>query len=277
VSTGFLHPGEMGASLAAACRGERLWISEGRSASTGERARSAGMVDAGSLADLVGRADVIVSVCPPAAAVDVADAVAAAGFDGVYADVNAIAPATARAIGSKFGRFVDGGVVGPPARTAGTTRLYLSGNEAATIAALFEGSVLDARLVDGGAGAASAVKICYAAWTKGSAALLLAVRALAAAEGVEDSLLAEWATSIPGLAQQSADGAIRNAAKAWRFVGEMHEVAASLAAHGLPAEFGTAAADVYQRLQGFKETGVPAFDDVLKAVGDHTEHVRPQG
>lgn len=264
--TGFLHPGAMGASLAAVCRGERLWVGDGRSAATRERAEAAGMVDAGSLAALVERADVIVSVCPPGAALDVAEAVAATGFGGIYADVNATSPATAKAIGRKFRRFVDGGVIGPPVGAAGATRLYLSGDEAAELAALWDGSALTTRLIDGGAGAASAVKICFAAWTKGSAALLLAVRALAAAEGVEEALLAEWAASIGGLAERSADAGRQNAPKAWRFVGEMHEIADSFAAHGLPGEFGAGAAEIYRRLSGFKDAGDPALADVIEAL-----------
>jgi Domain of unknown function (DUF1932) len=76
-------------------------------------------------------------------------------------------------------------------------------------------------LLEGGVGAASAVKSCFAAWTKGSAALLLTVRALARAEGVEDPLLSEWATSIPDLVERSEHAATGNGPKAWRFVGEM--------------------------------------------------------
>ena len=89
------------------------------------RAAAAGLDDVGSLEALVALADVVVSVCPPAAAIDVAAAVAAAGFAGTYVDVNAVAPATARAIGARFEHFVDGGVIGPPLSKAGATRLYL--------------------------------------------------------------------------------------------------------------------------------------------------------
>ena len=252
--TGFLHPGAMGASLAAVCAGTRLWCGDGRSDATRARATAAGMEDVGSLERLVERADVIVSVCPPAAAVDVARAVAGAGFDGIYVDANAISPAAARTIGAPFDRFVDGGVIGPPVRNAGSTRLYLSGGAATEVAALWNGTALETRVVDGGAGAASAVKVCFAAWTKGTAALLLAIRALATAEGVDDALLSEWATSQPGLAEQSERAANNNAPKAWRFAGELDEIADSFAAHALPDGFGRAAADVYQRMATFKDT-----------------------
>ena len=203
MATGFLHPGAMGASLATVCRGDRLWCGNGRSDATRTRAEAAGMEDVGSLEDLIARADVIVSVCPPGAAVEVAEAVSRAGFDGTYVDANAIAPTTARSIAARFTNFVDGGVVGPPVQAAGTTRLYLSGDLAHEVAALWKDTLLETRVVDGGAGAASAVKVCFAAWTKGTAALLLAIRALAAAENVEDALLAEWVTSQPGLDDQA--------------------------------------------------------------------------
>ena len=264
--TGFLHPGAMGASLAATCRGVRLWCGSGRSEATRARAITAGMDEVGSLDDLVERADVLISVCPPGSATQVATSVAAAGFDGIYVDVNAVSPATARTIGQQFDRFVDGGVVGPPVQVAGSTRLYLSGDAASDVADLWSGTALETRLVDGGAGAASAVKVCYAAWTKGTAALLLAIRALATAEGVEDALLAEWATSIPGLAEQSERAANANAPKAWRFAGELDEIAASFAARSLPPGFGTAAADIYQRMAGFKGATGVALPAVIEAL-----------
>src|SRR5205807_2605503 len=79
----------------------------------------------------------------------------------------------------------DGGIIGPPARKAGDTRLYLSGAGAADVAARFKGSLLEAIVLDGPVGAASAIKMAYAGWNKGSQALLLAIRALAAHEGVD--------------------------------------------------------------------------------------------
>jgi 3-hydroxyisobutyrate dehydrogenase-like beta-hydroxyacid dehydrogenase len=179
---GFLHPGDMGSVMAGAARagGARtLWASAGRSPASRERAARHGLEDAGSLAALLRQSDVVACVCPPDAALDVARQVAAHGFGGTYLDANAVAPATARAIGEiveKAGaRFVDGGIVGPPPARPGTTRLYLSGPEAGPVGALFAGTTLEAIALDGPPGAASALKMAYAAWTKGSAALLLAV------------------------------------------------------------------------------------------------------
>ena len=106
---------------------------------------------------------------------------------------------------------------------------------------------MDARVIEGGPWSASAVKMAYAAWTKGTAALLLAARALARAEGVEDALLAEWALSQPALADRSQAAARSAATKAWRWVAEMEEIAASMAAAGLPDGFHQAAAEIFRR------------------------------
>jgi hypothetical protein len=108
---------------------------------------------------------------------------------------------------------------------------------------LFDGSALEARVVEN----ASAVKMAYAAWTKGSAALLLAVRELARAEGVEPTLLAEWELSLPELIERSQRAARSAEAKGWRWVGEMEEIAATFEAAGLPKGFHLAAAEVFRR------------------------------
>ena len=108
--------------------------------------------------------------------------------------------------------------------------------------------------------------MCFAAWTKGTAALLLAIRALATAEGVDDALLSEWATSMPGLAGQADAAASANAPKAWRFAGELEEIASGFAANGLPAGFGAAAADVYERLAEFKGTSDTTVAEVIGAL-----------
>ena len=268
-TTGFLHPGAMGVTVAAACTGFRCWVSEFRSDETRTRAATAGLTDVGSLDELVSRCDTIVSVCPPDQALTVAGSVADAGFDGVYVDANAISPMTAATIGERFDRFVDGGIIGPPATEPGTTRLYLSGDEAATVAERWAGSVLDVRPIAGGVGAASALKMLFAGWTKGTTALLLAINGAAEHHGVAEALHDEWKISLPDLPGRSAGSAGRTALKAWRFDGEMREIAATLAAAGLPAEFHEAAADVYARLAGFKGADpAPDLDDVIARLLD---------
>ncbi len=87
----------------------------------------------------------------------------------------------------------------------------------------------------------------YAAWTKGTAALLLAIREVARAEGVEETLLAEWEESIPALTERSERAAAAADSKGWRWVGEMEEIARTFATAGLPGGFHEAAAEVYRR------------------------------
>jgi 3-hydroxyisobutyrate dehydrogenase-like beta-hydroxyacid dehydrogenase len=254
LTVGVLHPGEMGAALAAALAagGHRVvWCSAGRGPATRARAERAGLSDVGDLAGLTGVADVVVAVCPPHAAVELAAAVAGRGFAGVYVDANAVSPATSdriqEVVGAAGARYVDGGIVGPPPLSTGTTRLYLAGPAAPDVAALFAGSVLEARVLPGRPGAASALKLAYAAWTKGSAALLLTARRLAVAAGVDDALVAEWALSLPELETSWARADASARAKGWRWSGEMQEIAAAMAAAGLPDGFHTAAADVFAR------------------------------
>ncbi len=250
-----------------------VWASEGRSRETRARAAGAGFDDLKTLAAVTAAADAVLSVCPPHGALALAEAVAATGFNGLYLEANAVSPATALDIAGTAAaggaRFVDGGIVGPPAVRPGTTRLYLSGDGAAEVAALFAGSALEAIDLGAEAGAASALKMCYAGFTKGSAALLLSLRAAARAYGVEEGLLGEWARSQPGLEKRSVRAAATAAPKAWRFAGEMEEIASTLEAAGLPDGFHRAAADAYLRLAGFRGAaeGV-AVDDVIAALLD---------
>ena len=232
-TVGLLHPGEMGAAVGACVNGEVIWASEGRSEAT--QTRAASLRDAGTIAALTGASDVILSICPPHAALDVARA--CAGFTGIYVDANAISPQRAREVAALQPRFVDGGIVGGPPVEPGTT-LYLSGDEAGTVAALFAGSPLATRIVAN----ASAVKMAYAAWSKGTTALLLAIRDVAAANGVED----EWRLAAPELAASLPRAEAAKAKKGWRWIGEMEEIADTFAAAGRPAGFHRAAAEVYR-------------------------------
>jgi 3-hydroxyisobutyrate dehydrogenase-like beta-hydroxyacid dehydrogenase len=222
-----------------------LWRPQERSEQTARRAEAAGLTGVEDFHD----AELILSVCPPHAALDVARSLS--GTAALVIDANAVSPATAGSIGELLGdRWVDGGIVGPPPHRDGTTRLYLSGAHAADVAGLFEGTRLEPVVLGGSPVAASALKMAYAAWTKGSAALLLAALGSAHANGVEDALRAEWSRSQPEL-EARAEGAAQSAsAKGWRWVGEMHEIAATFAAVGLPSGFHEAAAEMFERTAG---------------------------
>jgi 3-hydroxyisobutyrate dehydrogenase-like beta-hydroxyacid dehydrogenase len=241
VIVGLLHPGEMGAAIGDALRAgghDVIWASEGRSEDT--RARATGLRDVGTLDALVAEAELILSVCPPHAALEVARATQF--FAGTYVDANAVSPMRAAEVAALHPRFVDGGIIGPPPHAAGDTRLYLSGAQAADVARLFSGSIVDARVVPD----ASALKMAYAAWSKGTAALLLAVRDVARHFGIEDALADEWRLSQPELFERLASAERSAAKKGWRWVGEMEEIADTFEAAGDPDGFHRAAAEVYR-------------------------------
>lgn len=269
-----LHPGEMGAAVGRCARagGARVvWVSSGRSPASVARAAAAGLEDAGALEVAVRAASHVISVCPPHAALDLARSVAAAGFRGLYIDANAIAPETTRRVGEILAAggasFIDGGIIGPPPVEPGRTRLYLSGPHAREVVPLFAGTTLAAIAIEGGIGAASALKMCFAAWNKGSQLLLAAVRALAEREGVQAALAAEWKLSQPEVARR-LESAVANARKGWRWIGEMEEIAATFRAAGLPEGFAAGGAEICRRLEAFRDAPSPTIDQVVATLLD---------
>ena len=271
---GILHPGEMGVSVAVSARNSGhtvFWVSEGRSPLTRQRAQGHSLADAHSLAELCRTCSIIISVCPPHAAEDVAQQVLSHSFKDLYVDVNAISPQRALRIGAAMAErgaaFVDGGIIGGPAWEAGTTWLYLSGSEAQRVAGCFSAGTLQTEVIGDRIGKASALKMCYAAYTKGTTALLCAV--LGAAEGwsVRDELEGQWSRDDSGFAEGAAQRVRRVTAKAWRFAGEMEEVAATFSEVGMPGGFHLAAADIYCRLADFKgRSSPPELAEVLAAL-----------
>lgn len=262
-----LHPGEMGAAIAGCLvrNGTRvIYASEGRSAASRNRAAEEGLHDAGSVASALKHVDAVLSICVPSGARDVACSVARLGFNGIYIDANAIAPESSREIGriveGAGATFVDGGIIGLPPTPTRVTRMYLCGPEARRISVLFQGTQTEAPVLDAPIGAASALKVCFAAWSKGETALLAGIRALAHHEGVDGALMNEWRASMPEVPAQS-EHIVQRAWKAWRWVGEMEEIAASFEAAGLPSGF-LANAEIYRRLADLRENKKPTRDDI---------------
>ncbi len=269
-----LHPGEMGVTVGTCLltSGTNVaWVPHDRSEATRRRANHAGFTAYDSLEKLLKECTVVISVCPPAAAVSTAVKVAATDFNGVYVDANAVSPNTATRISAIVeatgASYVDGSLIGPPAYRHGTTRLYLSGVKVREILELFLGSAIEAIDIGESLTAASALKMCYAAWTKGSSALLISIGALAKAANVDKALHTEWNRSIPDLNSRLENASNRNSVKAWRFEGEMREIADTFKAHGLTDGFFHAAAQTYGLLSKYKDTNqTPELDDVLHAL-----------
>ena len=266
---GLISPGQMGASIGAAASHSAtrvIWAGDGRSKASHTRASDAGLENGGTIDTLVKDSDIILSVCPPHDAEDVARQVKQRAFPGLFVDCNAIAPEKSRQIAERFGyqNFVDGGIVGGPAwKSESGTRLYLSGDRSKEIAALFGNSPLETTIIPGEIGAASAMKMVFAAYTKGTTALLAAILGVAEKEGVRNVLESQWGQTFT---EQTYQRVVANSAKAWRFEGEMQEIAATFENAGLPGGFHTAAAAVFERLAQFKDEPAADIVELLKAL-----------
>jgi 3-hydroxyisobutyrate dehydrogenase-like beta-hydroxyacid dehydrogenase len=263
-SVGVLHPGEMGVAVAATLSNsgcEVWWASEGRSAETRRRAAAAALCDAGSIPSLCQRCEAIVSICPPEFAESAAREIAGHGFRGLYIDANAISPERARRIGSLIAAagacFVDACVIGLPPRQRQQTWIYFSGAQAPRAAALFSAGPLEAEILEGEVGKASALKMVFAAHTKGLAALRAAVLGAAQQLGVLRDLERQWARSGPPFAR-AVESVQHVAPKSWRFVAEMNEISSTFDSAGMPAGFHQAAAEIFARLAPLK--GAPDID-----------------
>ena len=271
---GILHPGEMGVSVAASAQNSGqtvFWVSEGRSPETHARAQSHSLIDAHTLKQLCQACSIIISVCPPHAAEDVAQQVLAHSFKGLYVDANAISSQRANRISEAMSEagvdFVDGGIIGGPAWQTGTTWLYLSGREAHRAANCFQSGPLQTKVIGDRPGKASALKMCYAAYTKGTSALLCAILGTAESLGVREDLEYQWSRDGSGFVEQTSKRVRRVTAKAWRFAGEMDEIAATFEATGMPGGFHQAASEVYHRLVDFKGSETtPSLSEVLSAL-----------
>jgi 3-hydroxyisobutyrate dehydrogenase-like beta-hydroxyacid dehydrogenase len=278
-----MSPGDMGHAVAAVLRERGLRVLsrlDGRSARTRALAGRAGIEEVADDAALV-RADILLAILVPAEAVALAEriarALAASGARPLYVDCNAIAPETARQVAAIVegagARFVDAGIIGPPPRPgASSTRFYASGPEAAAFTRLGEFG-LDVRVIGDQPGQASALKMCYAALTKGTTALMTELGVAAARLGVGDALYAEFAHSQPAMLERMRRAVPEMVPKAHRWVGEMAEIARTFDACGLTPRIFQGAAKLYAMVAATDLGRTPpeewrrqgaAFDDVVR-------------
>jgi 3-hydroxyisobutyrate dehydrogenase-like beta-hydroxyacid dehydrogenase len=281
-NVGILHPGQMGISIAASAQDsgyEVYWVSEGRSIQTRERAKKYNLNDANSLADLCETCSFIICVCPPHAAEQVAIEVSEHGFHGLYVDANAISPQRTRLIEKYLvdagATFVDGSIIGGPAWEPNHTWLYLSGDGASHAASYFSKGPLETSVIGEQIGNASAIKMCFAAYTKGTTALLSAILASAEAYNIREELNQQWSRYWPDFAEETAERVKRGATKAWRFAGEMDEIADTFDAVGVPSNFHNGAAKIYRRTSHFKDVTSPKLDEILSALMQIENDVEP--
>ena len=286
---GITSPGDMGQAIAGrlkACGYEVYAALNGRSPRTAELARSVGLVDRGSIENLVQTCDMIMSILNPAAATDNAREVAAAlrkaGKKLVYVDCNAIAPQTGREIEEIIldagGTFIDAGIIGPPPRGKSRTRLYVSGPDAGLLAQIVDDQ-LEVRVIGERVGDASAIKMCYASITKGAVALGVELMIAARKLGVEQALEAELRDSQADLYEWILSRSVSMPPKAYRWVPEMLEIAKTFEGVGLTPRILQGAADMYEFIAETplgRETPEQARararsgSDVVKALADDT-------
>ncbi|MFF4344669.1 DUF1932 domain-containing protein [Kitasatospora sp. NPDC001540] len=263
---GMLHPGSMGAAVAAQIRQAGttvLWCSAGRSEATRSRAVEAGLTEVPSLDELVPRCEVLLSVCPPAAAEQLAAEVAEHGYGGVYVEANAVTPERVKRIASALpdATVVDGSVVGSPPRGGKQPRLFLSGPEQAVdqVVRLFAGTDVRARVLGAELGQASALKLSYTSYQKASRVLAALSYALAADHGVEDELL-EIAAGRSGSYLVETGYIPKTAGRAWRWAPELVEAAELLEECGLPGEPMRGAAEALLRWEGARDAELSLVD-----------------
>jgi 3-hydroxyisobutyrate dehydrogenase-like beta-hydroxyacid dehydrogenase len=279
VTIGVLHPGEMGAAVAAEARrrGARvLWYPVGRSQATHERARRAGLQPVHDLGELLGQCEIVFSICPPTAVQQVAAQVMHQGFKGLYVEANATSPQRSIRIADKVieagAYFLDAAIFGPPPQ-ADTTAcgLYVAGTPAAieTVAILFEGTAVQVVKLEGGIGAASALKMAYSGYQKTTRVLAAIAHALAGRYGVSQHLVAE-ARHAAGSPLAEPEQLPSAAARAWRWTPELHEIADALEAEDLPSTMALAAANLLFRWHDDKDDWSLSIEEVLEQLHEPT-------
>ncbi|MDE2845483.1 MAG: DUF1932 domain-containing protein [Gemmatimonadota bacterium] len=250
-----LSPGEMGHSVGRCLLAGGFDVATcltGRSERTRTLTAAAGIRDEPDLDELVRNTDLILAILVPdqarALAGRVAEVMKRTGSSPAYADCNAISPESAREIDrlvtAAGGRFIDAGIIGGPPGTDEKTRFYASGPHEAILTQL-DGHGILVRPLGGEVGRASGIKMCYASVTKGTSALHAAALTAAEVMGLGEELLAEFAES-QGQRLKAMGGVNSLSAKAFRWIGEMREIAATYERAGVSPGFHEGAEHIFR-------------------------------
>ncbi|MGW5255807.1 DUF1932 domain-containing protein [Streptomyces sp. NPDC004012] len=258
---GLLHPGSMGSAFGALLRARGhivLWCPDGRSDATRRRAERVGL-EPEALPELVSRSDVLLSLCPPAAAEETAGQVAELGVVGtgtIYVEANAVTPSRVQRIADRLAPMtvIDAAVVGSPPVGGKIPVLYLSGpgKHVDRIAELFAGTDVRTHVLGDNIGQASALKLAYSSYQKVSRVLAAVAYGAAESYGVEDELLVIAAKRTRSYLMET-DYIPKTAARAWRWGPELEDAAALLADGGLPDSLMHAAATTLARWDGNRD------------------------
>ncbi len=274
-----LSPGDMGHAVGRLLREHEVKVLtclEGRSPRTRSLSEQAGIIDVPTMEELVVQSDLILSItvseAVPRLCQQVADAVAATGTSLLFAECNAIAPQLSQrmesVINATGNRYVDASIIGCPPRNGSSPRFYVSGPHAKEMEGLIDRG-LDVRVIGPDTGQASGIKMCYAAMTKGSAALFTELLMAAEMMGLSKELLAEFQSSQPAFHQRMEGWLPGLPAKANRWVSEMQEIEATFDGLGLTPLIFQGVADMY-RLVGGTPLGAetPENRDESRTLGD---------
>ena len=253
-----LSPGDMGHAVGRVLKQRDFRVVtclNGRSARTRSLAKTAGLEELPTIAELVATSDLILSIVAPVGAMPLARVLAAAitktGVRPYFAECNAVSPRTAAQINSLItvagGRFIDASIIGPPPGKGEAPRFYTSGIHAPVMSRL-QSPDMQVRTIGDKVGAASGIKMCYAALTKGSQALWVALLMAARRMDLSDELRAEFEHSQTATLAQMEKQLPGMVAKAPRWVAEMEEIAATFENVGVVSGFHQGAAEVYRMI-----------------------------
>lgn len=255
---GITSIGDMGGQVAKrlkACGYEVYTALEGRSKRTASLTAKAGVTDCGSVEKLVATCDIVLSVLDPAAAVtkarEVAAAIKATGRKIIFVNGNAVAPRTAHEIDGIIraagGYCVDGSILRVTSKGKSELRLYVSGPEASVLTQITD-EILKIRVVGEKIGNASALKMCYGAFTKGALALGMELLLAGHKLGISEELAAEFEDTQGEVYKWILGRTIGMAPKAYRYVPEMLEVATTFEDVGMTPRMMQGAAEMFEML-----------------------------
>ena len=253
-----MSPGDMGHAVGQVLSESGLDVitcTEGRSQRTRDLAELAGLRQVATLEDMVIQADLILSIMVPSKAMDFAREIAPHLKSGktltYFADCNAVSPQSALAmadvINQAGGKFIDGGIIGTAPTKGDTPRFYVSGPDASVVMEL-DGRGIIVKAIGDKIGQASGIKMCYAALTKGTNTLHVALLTAANRMGLTEDLREEFEFSQQGALNAMESGISRLPANSHRWIGEMEEISSTFQSLGITPYFHKGAADVYRML-----------------------------
>ena len=253
-----MSPGDMGHAVGQVLSESGIDVitcTDGRSQRTKNLAEMAGLRQVATLEDMVIQADLVLSIMVPSKAMsfvrEISPHFESSKTPTNFADCNAVSPqsalAMAEVINQAGGKFIDGGIIGTAPTKGDTPRFYVSGPDASLVMEL-DGRGIIVKAIGNKVGQASGIKMCYAALTKGTNTLHVALLTAASRMGLTDDLRKEFEFSQKSHLAAMEKGISRLPANAHRWIGEMEEIAATFENLGVTPNFHKGAAEIYKML-----------------------------